>query len=193
MKKHDVEADKFRRLIYRELRRIDPRWQPNDPSFRAMRLLLYTFAVGFDVDRLVTFSREPKAFVEATMRRARKSGIIRGDALRMRWLDDEYATINTIADALVASGQVARVPPQDVQRKGREVRQQRKAKGLCSNCGQGKEDPSLSTCAKCRVATTRSHEKRDTRGKEGIEIRTNSKDQHYVHNKYADARHSTDV
>ena len=98
------EIQRFRRTIVRELKRIDPRWNPAEESFRAGMVLLASIGVGPNVPDLVTVTGLPESFVTVVLKRCRKAGIWRGQRLRAEWFEEECGGFSALLDACVAGG-----------------------------------------------------------------------------------------
>jgi hypothetical protein len=182
-----TEIQKVRRLIFRELRKLD--FRPGAPSFRVGMVVMSIFMVGSKLGPLSELSGESEALCGRVVARCRKAGIVRGGKLRVKWEDEQLGWLNIICDVLVATGDITRGCDPKVSVKRAEVRASRKAAGLCGNCGRARDDDKQ-TCTRCREAV-----KKSTRQppKDVTEVQPIRGENWYLHNAHASKRRSTHI
>jgi len=181
-----TEKQKFIRLIFRELKRIDPRWNPADESFRAGMVLLASVGFGKDIPTLAGATALPESFVRLVLRRATKAGIWRGNHLRVNWLNERLGNLSVVLDALVVGGEITRSPSQQTIDQRNARRTQRIAAGRCSNCG-GERTTEQKVCARCRQSMKASRLRRQasTQGGDVLLKPRRDRDDCYIHNNFA--------
>lgn len=93
----------------KEVVRLDPKLDRDDPCFKTGVMLLASLLVGANADRVAKFCRYSRDFVRPRARRARKNGIWRYDAVDSdEWFEKNLGGVAFWMDVMVAEGEMKR-------------------------------------------------------------------------------------